>query len=174
MALGGGAQTAATFTGSADDLRSLREYVQKDATFRRDNPGAPVSYTVAFLKDNQVATMGFATEYTETESIEHPNAYVRLRHSGVYVAKFTVTWEQADPQGAYLTKRWESGMKTAGYTHQVDLPGDARNIKIVGEAATGLAWDPWGEALNVTLVRPDRRCYRIKGTTLDRSWDHDC
>jgi len=57
--------------------------------------------------------------------------------------KFTVTWEAPDSSAAYAKKSWESGQQTAGYAHQVDLPGDARNVKIVGEAATGLVWGPW-------------------------------
>jgi len=175
VAIGGGAQTAATFTGSEDDLKQLREYINKDSTYRRDNPGAPVSYTVAFLKDNTIATMGFSTDYTETSSVTYPNGFVRLRHSGAYVAKFQVTWEEPDAKGNYgVTKNWESGEKTAGYSYQVDLPGDARNVHLRAWAATGLVWDPWGEALNQTLNGPDNKCYRIHGTTLDRRWDNEC
>ena len=171
IAIGGGAETAASFTGSEEDLKGLAAYIKKDATFRRDNPGAPVSYTVAFLKNNSVATMGFTTDYTETESLRYPNGYVKLQHSGGYVARFTVTWEEPDANGNYVAKSWSSGQKTAGYSQQIDLPGDARTVKIVGEAATGLVWDPWGEAINVTLNGPSNKCYRIKGTTLNRSWD---
>jgi thiol-activated cytolysin len=174
VALGGGAQTAATFTGSEDDLKKLREYIAKDSTYRRDNPGAPVSYTVAFLKDNAIATMGFATDYTETSSVTYPNGYVRLKHDGVYVGKFEVTWEEADAKGNSVQKSWTSGEKTNGYTHQIDLPGDARNVRLRGWAATGLVWDPWGEALNEALNGPDNKCYRIFGTTLNRHWDNAC
>ena len=175
VALGGGAQTAATFSGSEDDLKRLREYIQKDATYRRDNPGAPVAYTVAFLKDNTIATMGFTTDYTETSSVTYPNGFVRVKHDGAYVAKFEVTWEEADAQGNYrAAPPWTSGEKTAGYTHQIDLPGDARNVHLKAWAATGLVWDPWGPALNETLNGPDNKCYRIFGTTLDRKSDNGC
>lgn len=174
VAIGGGAQTAASFTGSDQDLKGLKDYIQKDATFRRDNPGAPIAYTVAFLKDNQIANMGFTTDYTESESVQYPNGFIRLRHSGAYVARFKVSWEEPDESGKYVSRSWSSGQETAGYTHQVDLPGDARKVKIRAEAATGLAWDPWGEVLNVTLDGPDQKGYRITGTTLDRRWDNHC
>ena len=65
-----------------------------------------------------------------------------------------------------------SGEKTAGYSAQVDLPGDARNVRLRAWAATGLIWDKWGEIFNVALEGPDNRTYRAKGTTLHRSWDH--
>lgn len=176
VAIGGGAQTAASFSGNEEDLKRLQDYIEKDATFRRDNPGAPVSYSVAFLKDNQLASMGFTTNYTETESVQYANGFVKLRHSGVYIARFTVSWEEPDDNGNYggPRKLWESGNETFGYVHQVDLPGDARNVKILAEAKTGLVWDPWGEALNITLNGPNNKCYRITGTTLDRGWDNDC
>lgn len=174
VAIGGGAQTAASFTGNEEDLKRLKDYIQKDATFRRDNPGTPIAYTVAFLKDNQIANMGFTTDYTETESVRYPNGFIRLRHSGAYVARFEVTWEEPDASGNQAARSWASGHQTAGYTHQVDLPGDASNVRIRGEAATGLLWDPWGDAINLTLDGPDQKCYRITGTTLDRSWDNNC
>ncbi|NIP28457.1 MAG: hypothetical protein GWO38_32780, partial [Phycisphaerae bacterium] len=170
IAIGGGAQTAATFSGNEEDLKNLGQYLEKDATYRRDNPGAPISYAVAFLKDNTLAEMGFTTEYTETECIRYLNGFIRLKHEGWYVAKFNITWEEADEKGKFRKKSWDSGEKTAGYIHQLDLPGDARNVKIHGIAATGLAWDPWGDAINVTENGPTNKTYRIYGTTLDRQY----
>ena len=168
VAVGGDSREAAKFTGTEEDLKQLKSYIESGATYRPDNPGSPVAYTVTFLKDNKAAAMKFTTDYTETESVEHLNRFIKLVHSGAYVAKFTVTWEEADAKGNYVGKSWESGEKTAGYSNQVDLPGDARNVKILGEAETGHVWDPWGEALNVTLAVPDNGSYRISGTTLNR------
>ena len=177
LALGGGAETPIQlFNGAADgELRGLKEYIQKDATFRRDNPGMPVAYQAAFLKDNRFAAMGFTTDYTETQAIRYPNGFVKFHHSGGYVAKYEVTWTEADGSGNYTQNRsWESGHKTAGYSGQVDIPGDARNVRLKAWAATGLVWDPWGEIFNVALEGPDNKCYRAKGTTLNRSWDNSC
>ena len=175
LAIGGGASTPVQlFHGAADgELRGLKEYVEKDATYRRDNPGLPIAYQVAFLKDNRFAAMGFTTDYTETQAVRYPNGFVRMQHSGAYVARFEVTWTEADGQGEFnQNRRWESGEKTAGYSAQVDLPGDARNVRLKAWAATGLIWDKWGEIFNVALEGPDNQTYRAKGTTLHRSWDH--
>lgn len=173
VAIGGGVEQAAQFDGSAEDLKRLGAYIRENASFRRDNPGAPISYNVAFLKDNVMATMGFTTDYTETESVLYPNGFVRLKHSGAYVAKFYVNWEEGNTKGDFEARSWESGKQTAGYSNQVNLPGDARNVRLRAEAATGLAWSPWGEIFNQALAGPDNKTYRATGTTLHRSWDND-
>jgi thiol-activated cytolysin len=101
----------------------LQDYVNKDARYRRDNPGSPISYTVTFLTDNEFARMGFTTDYTETECVRYPNAFVKVAHAGGYVAKFKVTWVEPDSYGTYnQPKEWESGDTTVGFTHQVDMP----------------------------------------------------
>jgi thiol-activated cytolysin len=172
VAIGGGVEQAAQFDGTAEDLQRLGAYIRENASFRRDNPGAPISYNVAFLKDNVMATMGFTTDYTETESVLYPNGFVRLKHSGGYVAKFYVNWEEGDANGNFKARSWESGQQTAGYSHQVNLPGDARNVTLRAEAATGLVWNPWGEIFSVAIAGPDNKTYRATGTTLHRSWDN--
>jgi thiol-activated cytolysin len=170
VALGGNPGAAASIT-QPGDLDKLHELIQSGAVYSRENPGAPISYTVAFLKDNQIATLGFTTDYTEQECVQYNNGFVGLEHAGAYVAKFVVTWEEQDENGDYSEKKWESGKKTAGYTHQVDLPGDARNVKIEGWAATGLAWDPWGMVFSEVEKGPSNRIYKAKGTTLQRKWE---
>jgi thiol-activated cytolysin len=175
LAIGGGAATPAKmFNGASEaNLKELQEYIARDATYRRDNPGLPIAYTVVFLKDNSFARMGNTTDYTETESVRYNNGFVRLAHAGAYVAKFEVNWVEPDASGAYtVNRRWESGEKTSGYSYQVDLPGDAKGVRIKAWAMTGLVWDPWGEIMNVALDGPDNKTYRATGTTLGRSWDH--
>lgn len=172
VAIGGGAQTAASFSGSVDDLKKLKEYIKTGAKYSRDNPGAPIAYTVAFMKDNALATLGLTTNYTETESVERPNGFIKLQHRGAYVGRFTVSWKEPDENGKYTVPRsWTSGNQTSGYSQTVNLPGDAQGVNLVGEAATGLVWAPWGEAINLTVNGPPNKCYRIKGTTLGRGWE---
>jgi thiol-activated cytolysin len=173
LALGGGAKAAASFSGNDDGLATMREYVQAGAAFGRDNPGAPIAYNVAFMKDNQLATMGFTTDYTETNSVAYPNGWVGLWHDGAYVAKFRVTWQVTDAQGnPGPVQEWESGDRTVGYSEKLNLPGDAFNIHITAEAATGLVWQPWNEAMNVVVKGVPNQWYRIYGTTLSPHSDN--
>jgi thiol-activated cytolysin len=177
VAIGGGAESAIeVFDGASDgELKGLRSYIQKDATYGRDNPGLPVAYQVAFLKDNKFAIMGFPTDYTETQCIRYPNGFVKFKHDGAYVAKAEVTWVDSDQLGNPLPRKWESGKKTAGWTQTVDIPGDAHGLRLKAWADTGLVWDPWGEILNIALEGPDNKCYRFKGTTLiGRGYDNKC
>ncbi len=175
LAVGGGAATPVQmFTGASDSsLQELQAYIAKDATYRRDNPGLPIAYTIVFLKDDSLARMGNSTDYTETECIRYNNGFVRLVHAGAYVAKFEVNWMEPDANGDYtIEHHWESGEKTSGYSEQIDLPGDAKAVRIKAWAMTGLVWDPWGEIMNIALDGPDNKTYRATGTTLGRSWDN--
>lgn len=170
VALGGNAEAAASIT-QPGDLGKLHDIIQRGAQYTRQNPGAPISYTVAFLKDNQIATLGFTTNYTEQECVQHNNGMVQMEHAGAYVAKFAVSWEEQDANGAYAARTWESGKKTAGFTAQVDLPGDARNVRVEAWAATGLVWDPWGLVFSESEKGPSNLRYVARGTTLMRSWE---
>ncbi|NOK36941.1 hypothetical protein HMI49_27410 [Corallococcus exercitus] len=170
VAIGGAAKPAARFVAS--ELRGLRTFIEEGADFSRQNPGAPISYNVAFLRNNELATMPFTTSFTQVESVRHPNGFVRLRHEGGYVARFTVWWDVPSESGAAQEHVWRSGNCTAGWSHTQDLPGDARNVRIHAEAVTGLAWQPWGEIMNETLDGPTNRTYRVFGTTLDRRFDY--
>lgn len=169
VAIGGGAETPLeVFKGDSDQaMKGLRDYIQKGATYRRDNPGLPVAYQVAFLKDNRFAMMGFPTEYTETQCTRYPNGFVKFENGGAYVAKTEVTWREADHNGNYVVDRkWESGEKTAGWQQTVDIPGDAHGLRLKAWCKTGILWDPWGEIMNVALEGPNNKSYRFKGTTL--------
>jgi thiol-activated cytolysin len=173
LALGGGARAAARFSGSDDGLVTMKEYIQSGAAFGRDNPGAPIAYNVAFMKDNQLATMGFTTDYTETNSVVYPNGWVGLWQDGAYVARFRVSWQTNDAQGSPgAVAQWESGERTVGYSEKLNLPGDASNIHITAEDATGLIWQPWNEAMNVVVSGVPNQWYRIYGTTLNPHWDN--
>lgn len=173
--VGGNAETSSQIVVGGSDLAGLHRAIQKDATYRRDNPGSPISYTVAFLKNNEKAIVNSSSSYVETECVEYPNAFIKLVHNGAYVGRFNVTWQEPNANGVLVNATpWNSGEKTTGYSNTLTLPGDAVNIKIKGEAATGLVWDPWGEAINITLTGPTNCTYTISGTTLDRTKKIDC
>jgi thiol-activated cytolysin len=173
--IGGSATTAGKSMELSDFQKTFGEVIKNDATFRRDNPGVPISYVVAFMKDNQVAQFGFTTNYNQSECKEFNNGYVVVQNSGAYVAKFKVTWDKTDETGKGLVPGiWESGNTTSSYRKTVELPGDAKDVRITAEEYTGLIWEPTREAMNVAESGPTNKCYRIKGTTLNPSWDNDC
>lgn len=174
MVLGGNAEAATKVMGPGD-LSELLPLIRENGAYKRSNPGYPIAYTVSFLKDNRIATMAFSTDYIDSDCKEYPNGFVKMSHSGAYVAKWQVNWQQKSPDGSRdVPMSWESGEKTAGWQQTLGLPGDAHSVRIQAWAATGLVWDPWGEAIHKVINGPDNKCYRITGTTLGRSWDNNC
>lgn len=171
VTLGGNPNDAARIA-SPKDINQLGDIINRGATYSRHNPGTPIAYTVAFLKDNALATMAYTTRYFETECRQHNNGFIKVRHSGGYVAKWTITWQETDANGNYTVPRqWTSGNQTAGFTHQINLPGDAANVRIQAWAKTGLAWNPWGQIMDHQENGPTNKTYRVYGTTLKRKWE---
>ena len=67
ITLGGDAEAAseAVTARSAGDLEPI--ITGENAVYSRSNPGVPISYAVKYLKDDQLAKLGYTTEYTATE-----------------------------------------------------------------------------------------------------------
>lgn len=165
LILGGGAKVSSEiFKG--DSFSKVKSVIVGGIQLGKSNPAYPISYTVNFLKDHQFAVMPLTTDYVETECIEHPSGYVKLLQEGGYVAKWEVTWDESDGNGNKVKRQWESGNKTSPYNQTVSLPGDANNVRVAAWAMTGLVWDPWREAINVTENGPTNKTYKIWGTTL--------
>lgn len=167
MVFGGDARDGATLQ-RADNLSQLEEVIRRGAALNAANRGLPIAYSVSFLRDEEVARVAFTTRFVQSQCTTHPDAFVRLRHDGAFVARFRISWKERNDEGAMVAKTWESGNRTAGWTHAQHFPGDAEQISIRAEAASGLAWDPWPEAMQLRLASAANQCFRIFGTTLNR------
>jgi thiol-activated cytolysin len=182
IALGGNAAKASTLMEASGTKaeETLPKVIKASATFGPSNPAVAIGYKVNFLKRNERAILGCPYHYTQWDCKEYNVGFVKLVHNGGYVGKFEVNWQEAainkDPGSknpndttiSYVNKSWASGNQTAGYTFTLTLPGDATNVNIRGLADTGLAWNRWQEALNVTESGPTQKTYTISGTTLNR------
>ncbi len=166
ITIGGNAEVN-TRAVDASRIEDLHKVIQgKNALYSKNNPGQPIAYTIRFLKDGRLAKMGYSTDYTEMIFERHPHGWIGFKHSGAYVAKFFMTWKEGNQP-----KSWSSGNKTAGYSQVIHLKGNAREINITAQAATGLAWDRWGTIFKLKLEGPPNKVYVAKGTTLNRKWD---
>ncbi len=67
ITLGGSASVAsqAVTARTAGDLTPI--ITGENAVYSRGNPGVPISYTVKYLKDDQLAKLGYTTQYTARE-----------------------------------------------------------------------------------------------------------
>ncbi|WP_341480420.1 thiol-activated cytolysin family protein [Clostridium cibarium] len=171
VVLGGGAQEHnKIITKNFDDIRNV---IQNNSVYSPQNPGYPISYTTTFLKDNKVACVNNKTQYVETTTTEHNDGKIILDHSGAYVAKFYVTWDEVsyDKNGNEVVehKSWDGNGKgkTAHFNTEIYLKGNARNICVRAGECTGLAWEWWRTVIdekNVPLAK--ETTFSIWGTTL--------
>jgi thiol-activated cytolysin len=165
ITIGGNAEVNARPV-DATRIEDLYEVIQgKNALYSKSNPGQPIAYTIRFLKDGRLAKMGYSTDYTELVCERYPHGWIGFKHSGAYVAKFFMSWKEGGQP-----KSWTSGKKTAGYSTVIPLKGDAGEITITAQAATGLVWDPWGTVFKLQLDGPPNKVYVARGTTLHRTW----
>jgi thiol-activated cytolysin len=166
--VGGGADVSSVLFDSKN-INKLPKVIADGSVLTRKNPAVPVSYTVAFAKDNSLAALGLTTKYTVKECTHYKAAFVKVRTSGAYVARFAIKWSEAtDKPGVRADKEWLSGQVTTSFEHKQNLPGDAQNVRILGQGATGLLWEPWRTPLDVREPGPTNRCYTIGGTTLNQ------
>lgn len=154
-------------------LGELNKVIEAESNYNRKNPGAPISYTVRFLKDNQQAVVSTTGDYIETNVTTHSSGKVTLAHTGGYVAKFALGWDEVSysPEGKrVLTRKEWSGNNshlTSGFSTTVPLPANATNVSVLASEQTGLAWEGWRTVVderNLPLV-PERKV-SIWGTTL--------
>ena len=172
-ALLGGNGEVLSEIASAASFKDIEPLIKgKNSVYSKANPGVPISYTVRFLKDQSIAKMGTTTEYTKEVCQNIPNMSIQLIHSGAYVAKYEITYNNAGKE-----VKVETGNQTAGWKQTFYFPGDATNVRLGGWAMTGLVWAPWGEIYNKILTPEElkNKCITNTGTTLNRNFSvGDC
>ena len=159
-------------------IKQIKTYINKNMALSPENPALPLCYTIATLKDNKIALIKGSTEYiTSTSEIFYSGCLV-LKHNGAYVARFNVTWDELSYDSEYgekiTHKKWDNNGKqfTVGYSTEIPLPPNARNICIKAEGATGLAWEPWRTSINAQrLPLIKKRIVTISGTTLHQKYN---
>lgn len=89
---------------------------------------------------------------------------ISIRNDGGYVMKFSVTFElNGQPQ----TK--SSGSYPIGKTEHIEIPADAKNIKLKAELFTGWLSDT-KVIFEKTYTRPELKCYKVWGTVFSASF----
>lgn len=155
-------------------IEKVNDLISENVVLSAENPAFPLAYTVAFLKDNKIASIQGNTEYITSESVEYNSGNLELRYSGAYVARFEVSWEEVnyDKNGneVVTTQNWSDNGKhvTAGYSTTILFPGNVRNIHVKAQGTTGLVWEPWRTSLDQRFDLVDKRTISISGTTLNQ------
>lgn len=158
----------------ANIIEKVNNIISENVDFSAENPAFPLSYTVAFLKDNKIASIQGNTEYITSVSTEFRSGKLNLYHGGAYVARFYINWDliSYDEKGNEVLQRheWENNgnQVTAGYSTVIPLPANAKNIQVKAEGATGLIWEPWRTSVHETFPLIASRSIEIYGTTLNQ------
>lgn len=172
LMLGGGPSAAETlFQAGEPKHERLRQLIRDQANLTRDNPARPIGYTVSFLRDNAAAFVQMPTRFKAQECSEGHDSHIRLVHRGAYMASFEVNYSLLQPNGETERKTFRSGRVAAGYRHNLTLPGNARDIRVVGRAFDGIRdvdarRDGWGFA--------NGQCYRLTGALPNPRNDDAC
>ncbi|ARV57528.1 hypothetical protein BZZ01_01755 [Nostocales cyanobacterium HT-58-2] len=91
-------------------------------------------------------------------------------NQGGYVARYSLSYTSGGRNESIST-----GNMALGNKKRYDLPADATNIKVRGEANTGIVWSPWREIFNRSIEHPrEAVCYKTYNTTLNAKWNNSC
>ncbi len=159
----------------------MNQLITDNVELTKENPGTPLSYTVAFLKDNKICNVYGKTEYITTHSEIYSAGKIKLAHWGAYIARFTVEWDlikNYDEKGNEILEHqcWSDNgkHKTAGFQTIISLTANAKNIKVKAEGSTGLVWDRWHTPVNTPpMPLIPQRTITIDGTTLYQTGEVD-
>lgn len=167
---GDAGEASKVVSGKIDDLK---EIIKNGSRYSKSNPGVPISYSTRFMKDNAPATISSHSEYVQTTATSYNNSFLTLDHSGAYVARYFIDWDEVtyDENGKEVLqhKTWNKNGRnlTSHWSETIEIPGNARNLHVVAQECTGLAWQWWRtvyDKKNVPLV--GKRKITIWGTTL--------
>lgn len=96
---------------------------------------------------------------------------IKLTHGAGFVANWQITYTQPGKPGTTINPTGT----TMGWKNTYTIPGDASNIRVFVQGATGLIWEPWRTTYDKTFpTPPSGLCVKIYGTTLDQKWNNDC
>lgn len=155
------------------DFVEIEKIITENSLFSEKNQGAPISYTAVFLKENAIAVINSSAEYVLSTYTEYTKGSIRLEHTGGYVAKFYINWQERKCQDGEEKKTdhaWERNDSnlTAPFSTVIPLPANAINIHVKATEKTGLAWEPWRTVVDENVPLAPEVKVSIWGTTLNQ------
>ena len=175
IVLGGRSDVYTGIMSNDDFIENMNKIIFSNTELSPQNPAYQVSYLPCYLKDNKPAEVVGNTKYVTEEVTKYNKGELNLHHTGAYIARFNVNWEEYEynEKGELVVthKGWEHNgeNKTAGFDANIALPANTRNICIKAEGNTGLVWDLWHDPINkMNLSMVEKRYAKIWGTSLNQ------
>jgi hypothetical protein len=120
-------------------------------------------FTEKYLVDNMRVPVESKDDFFNVPDLLMPGN-ISIRNDGGYVMKFTITF---DLNGQMQTKT--TGTYPIGKTEHIEIPADAKNIKLKAELYTGWLSDT-KVIFEKTYTRPELKCYKVWGTVFNASY----
>lgn len=164
----GGNAAVASEAVSAKNFGDLQKIIKgENAVYSKSNPGVPIAYTIRYLKDNEIAKMGYTTDYSVTECsrAKVPGATITIQNDAGYVVRATASFSIMDDVTKETKRPSKStGDFSAGFVKRIDIPAGAYNISLDVDYRSVFDWfDLFTHKFSV----PTRRCYKTWGTLFD-------
>jgi len=156
----GGNAAVASEAVSARNFGDLQTIIKgENAVYSKNNPGVPIAYTIRYLKDNEIAKMGYTTDYSVTECSKTlvPGAKITIVNEAGYVAWGGVSYTDANG----VRKNASTGNLSLGQVGRIDLPAGAHNISLDVDYRS--VFD-WFDLFTANFEIPTQRCYKVWGT----------
>lgn len=148
------------FTSTADLL--CKELFPEDRDIEKKSALLKL-FTEKYLVDNMRIPLAASDDFFNIPDQLVPGN-ISIRNDGGYVMKFTITFEL---NGQTQTKN--SGSYPIGKTEHIEIPAEAKNIKLKAELFTGWLSDT-KVIFEKTYSKPELKCYKVWGTVFNASF----
>ncbi|MDC7996613.1 thiol-activated cytolysin family protein [Gilvibacter sediminis] len=165
ITIGGNAEVATSAVDAAnieDGPGSLNYIITgENAVYSRTNPGAPIAYTIRYLKDNTLAKMGYTTDYVieECGSRGFDHEEVTVTNDSFHDIRFRLRWRGQNTTTIY-NGPWV-------FVNQDDTanrtpPNGAHDVEVQTQWQCGTGgWNTLGD-FELDYVY-DEECFRASG-----------
>ena len=165
ITIGGNASVASEAVG-AKNFADLEKIIKgENAVYSKSNPGVPIAYTIRYLKDNQIAKMGYTTDYSVTECSKAlvPGANINIHNDAGYLVRAFVRYKDANGVG----RSKSTGNISAGFNKDLSIPAGAYDIYLDVEFRSVFDWFNFFNKDHYYQV-PVGKCYKFWGTLTNR------
>ena len=161
VTIGGNAEIASKVITGSDVAESggLNYVISEGALYSRENPGAPIAYTVKYLKDNRIAKMGYNTDYRletcNTYAYDHES--LDVDNNSIFDIRFRFIYKSRDGNnttvGGYTTVN-------NGQRKVISPPNGAHDVKVEFQFQDAFVWTKFGDTKSYGYIS-SQKCFEI-------------